>query len=75
MPRHDRSNGVYHSTRQSGRSRRSNGRGTYSKKHKGRNAQRLERIYLEGTYVRYEADQRDETTAARDVRARVTKKR
>jgi hypothetical protein len=50
VPRHDRSNGVYHSTRQRGHSRRSNGRGTYSKKYKGRAAQRLSRIYLEGTY-------------------------
>lgn len=46
--RHNGSHGQHHSTKQKGHKRV--GRSTYSKKGKGKVAERLERIYLTGNY-------------------------
>jgi hypothetical protein len=56
MARHNGSGGVHHTTKQTGRSRRGAGAGSYSRRHKARHADHYDHPFTDGAYLKWAKD-------------------
>lgn len=56
MARKNGSGGVYHSTRQTGLANRTrSGAGSYARRHKSRHADKYDRPYADGSYLKWDS--------------------